>query len=93
MPNSGVMGNTWGWLHQLTCSPGNLLKQVAFTSGVQGALSRVSSIMPHKALKVAKLVYDVFPPVFLSKVVSVAANHVSGVMVNVTFILDLQLQL
>ena len=31
------------------------------------------------------LILDVFPPVFLSKIICIATSHSSGVMVNTTF--------
>ena len=48
---------------------------------------------PCKAFKIDKikfdsnsrLISDVFPPVFLSKIIRVATSHSSGVMVNTTF--------
>ena len=48
---------------------------------------------PCKAFKIDKikfdsnsrLILDVFPPVFLSKIIRVATSHSSGVMVNTTF--------
>ena len=33
----------------------------------------------------SRLILDVFPPVFLSKIIRVATSHSSGVMVNTTF--------
>ena len=48
---------------------------------------------PCKAFKIDKikfdanshLILDVFPPVFLSKIICIATSHSSGVMVNTTF--------
>ena len=48
---------------------------------------------PCKAFKTDKikfeanshLILDVFPPVFLSKIICIATSHSSGVMVNTTF--------
>ena len=48
---------------------------------------------PCKAFKIYKikfeanshLILDVFPPVFLSKMICIATSHTSGVMVNTTF--------
>ena len=48
---------------------------------------------PCKAFKIDKikfdsnshLILDVFPPVFLSKIIFVATSHSSGLMVNTTF--------
>ena len=48
---------------------------------------------PCKAFKIDKikfeanshLILDVFPPVFLLKIISIATSHLSGVMVNTTF--------
>ena len=48
---------------------------------------------PCKAFKIDKikfeanshLILDVFPPVFLSKIICITISHSSGVMVNTTF--------
>ena len=48
---------------------------------------------PCKAFKIDKikfeanshLILDVFPPVFLSKIICITTSHSSGVMVNTTF--------
>ena len=48
---------------------------------------------PCKAFKIDKikfeansqLILDVFPPVFLLKIIYITTNHLSGVMVNTTF--------
>ena len=48
---------------------------------------------PCKAFKIdntkfeanSHLILDVFPPVFLSKIICIATSHSSGVMVNTTF--------
>ena len=50
-------------------------------------------LKPYKAFKIDKikfeanihLILDVFPPVFLSKIICIATSHSSGVMVNTTF--------
>ena len=50
-------------------------------------------LKPCKAFKIDKikfdansnLILDVFPPAFLSKIISIATSHSSGVMVNTTF--------
>ena len=50
-------------------------------------------LKPCKAIKIDKikfeanshLILDVFPPVFLSKTICIAASHSSGVMVNTIF--------
>ena len=50
-------------------------------------------LKPCKAFKIDKikfeanshLILDVFPPVFLSKIICIATSHSSGVMVNTTF--------
>ena len=50
-------------------------------------------LKPFKAFKIDKikfeanshLILDVLSPVFLSKVISIAISHSSGVMVNTTF--------
>ena len=33
----------------------------------------------------SQLILDVFPPLFLSKIICIASSHSSGVMVNTTF--------
>ena len=55
-------------------------------------MKRVES-KPCKAFKIDKikfeansqLILDVFPPVFLLKIINITTNHLSGVMVNTTF--------
>ena len=50
-------------------------------------------LKPCKAFEIDKikfqanshLILDVFPPVFLSKIICIATSHSSGVMVNTTF--------
>ena len=50
-------------------------------------------LKPCKAFKIDKIefdanshfILDVFPPVFLSKIICIATSHSSGVMVNTTF--------